>query len=104
MVWDDRVFLTSYLNSGAERLVFAVDRHTGKLLWKQTAWRGNPEPTHKMNGWASATCATDGERVYAFFGHGGGLFCYSRDGKPLWHKPLGSLKALGHGGLSHPAR
>ncbi len=91
VVWDDRIFLTSYENRGAERLVFALDRGTGKLLWKQTAWTGTPEPSHQMNGWASATCATDGERVYAFFGRGGGLFCYSRDGEKLWDLPLGEF-------------
>jgi len=92
VVWDDRIFLTSYLDRGAERLVFAVDRHSGKLLWQKTAWKGTPEPSHQMNGWASATCATDGERVYAFFGRGGGLFCYSRDGELLWNNPLGPFE------------
>lgn len=91
VIWDDRIFLTSYEDLGSKRLVFALDRATGKLLWKQTAWTGTPEPTHKMNGWASATCATDGERVYAFFGRGGGLFCYSRDGEKLWDLPLGEF-------------
>lgn len=91
VVWDDRIFLTSYEDRGAERLVFALDRGTGKLAWKQTAWKGSPEPSHQMNGWASATCATDGERVYAFFGRGGGLFCYTRDGEKLWDLPLGDF-------------
>jgi outer membrane protein assembly factor BamB len=91
VVWDDRIFLTSYLDRGAERIVFAVDRHSGKLLWQQTAWKGTPEMSHQLNGWASASCATDGDRVYAFFGKGGGLFCYSRDGKLLWNNPLGDF-------------
>lgn len=91
VIWDDRIFLTSSEKDGAERLVFALNRRDGKLLWKQTAWTGAPEPSHKMNGWASATCATDGERVYAFFGRGGGLFCYSRDGEKLWDLPLGEF-------------
>jgi outer membrane protein assembly factor BamB len=91
VVWDDRIYLTAYLDRGAERVVFAVDRATGKLAWQQTAWTGTPEPSHQMNGWASATCSTDGERVYAFFGKGGGLFCYARDGKLLWNNPLGEF-------------
>ena len=41
-----------------------------------------------MNGWATATCATDGERVVAFFGKGG-MHCYAVDGKPLWSRDLG---------------
>ncbi|MCA9064722.1 MAG: PQQ-binding-like beta-propeller repeat protein [Planctomycetaceae bacterium] len=88
----DRIFLTSALESGRQRLVMAVDRSTGALLWSDVAWTGAPEPSHVMNGWASATCVTDGERVYAFFGKGGGLFCYSVDGKKLWQKELGDFE------------
>jgi outer membrane protein assembly factor BamB len=29
--------------------------------------------------------------VYAFFGKGGGLFCYSKDGDLVWNKPLGDF-------------
>ena len=35
-------------------------------------------------------CATDGERVVAFFGKGG-LHCYSVEGKRLWSRDLGSF-------------
>ena len=91
VVWRDHVFLTAYRDEGRERIVMGLDRRTGKLLWEQTAWKGEPEETHIMNGWASATCATDGERVYAFFGHGGGLFCYSAEGEKLWNQPLGTF-------------
>jgi outer membrane protein assembly factor BamB len=52
------------------------------------AWTGTPEKSHAMNGWASPTCATDGERVVAFFGRGG-LHCYTVEGKPLWSRDLG---------------
>lgn len=85
VVWGDRVFLTAAKNDGAERVVFALDRQTGKLLWERTAWTGKPEPSHTMNRWASATCATDGQRVVAFFGRGG-LHCFDLAGKPLWSR------------------
>jgi len=45
-----------------------------------------------MNGWASATCAVDAERVYAFFGRGGGLFCYSHEGELVWSRTLGAFE------------
>ncbi|HEY2893571.1 MAG TPA: PQQ-binding-like beta-propeller repeat protein, partial [Pirellulales bacterium] len=93
IIWGDRIFLTSYLDKGAERLVFCVDRKSGKTLWQQTAWKGQPEPTHVMNGWASATCVTDGEIVIAFFGRGG-LHAYSVDGKQLWSRDLGAFESL----------
>ena len=70
IIWDNQIFLTSYLDQGAKRLVFCVDRQDGHLLWQQEVWQGEPEKSHLMNGWASATCATDGEVVVAFFGRG----------------------------------
>lgn len=85
----ERIFLTSALENGRQRVVMCIDRNGGKELWSHVAWTGDPEPSHKMNGWASATCVTDGERVYAFFGRGGGLFCYSVNGDLLWKKDLG---------------
>jgi outer membrane protein assembly factor BamB len=44
-----------------------------------------------MNGWASATCATDGEVVVAFFGKGG-LHAYTVEGKHLWSRDLGAFE------------
>src|SRR5262245_6988362 len=90
VVYGDRIFLTATLDNGKKRLVLGLDRRTGKILWQQQAWEGTPEPSHKMNGWASATCATDGERVIAFFGKGG-IHCYSVDGQPLWTRELGEF-------------
>lgn len=90
VVWGERIFLTAALDKGKKRIVFCVDRKTGSILWQREAWSGVPEPSHPMNGWASPTCATDGERVVAFFGKGG-LHCYSVDGKHLWSRDLGSF-------------
>lgn len=91
-VWGERIFLTSALEDGRKRLVMCLDRADGSLLWEHVAWTGEPEPSHRMNGWASSTCCTDGERVYAFFGRGGGLFCYTVDGELVWKKDLGSFE------------
>ncbi len=86
----DRIFLTTALESGRQRVVFCVDRKTGKIVWQETVWTGTPEATHKMNGWASATCATDGQHVVAFFGKGG-IHCFDVAGKKLWSKDLGKF-------------
>lgn len=88
VIWGNRIFLTAALENGKQRVVLCVDRKKGDILWQHTAWTGTPEKSHNMNGWASATCATDGERVIAFFGKGG-LHCYSMDGKHLWSRDLG---------------
>ena len=91
IIWGDRIFLTAEKGKGQERLVFCVDRKSGKILWEQSAWKGSPEKSHAMNGWASASCVTDGEVVVAFFGIGG-IHAYSPDGKPLWSHDLGNFE------------
>ncbi len=89
-IWGDSIFLTTALDGGRQRMVFAIDRRNGTTLWEQIAWTGEPERSHNMNGHASATCATNGKIVVAFFGKGG-LHAYTLDGKPLWSRDLGEF-------------
>jgi outer membrane protein assembly factor BamB len=91
IVWGDRIFFTSALDNGRKRLVFCHDVRDGHPLWEQVAWTGEPEPTHEMNSWASATCATDGKVVVASFGRGG-LHAYTVEGKHLWSRDLGKFE------------
>lgn len=89
-VWGERIFLTRSEGRGAKRFVFCVNRADGQILWEHKVWEGNAEPTHKMNGWASPTCVTDGELVFAFFGKGG-LHCFTVNGDRMWSKDLGAF-------------
>ncbi len=84
--------------------VLCLDRATGKTLWQRTAAEGKPtQPIQETNTYASETPATDGERVYAYFGTVG-LFCYDLDGGPLWEKSLGSYRmGAGFGTGASPA-
>ena len=88
--WGDKLFLTSATEKGAKRWVHCLDRKSGKLLWEREVACAAPEKIHKMNTWATPTCATDGERVIAFFGPGG-IHCFSMDGKPQWQRNLGEF-------------
>ena len=76
--------------------VMAVDRASGKILWQHTAVTATPhEGYHRQYGsFASNAPATDGQRVYAFFGSRG-LYAYDLNGKPLWQKDFG-LKMTMH--------
>jgi len=66
-------------------MVYAFDAATGKLRWEREAHKGAPfGGRHRKNTYASETPATDGERLYAYFGNVG-LFAFSLDGKPLWN-------------------
>lgn len=88
VIWDDRIFLTTSekIEGGqVARVVLCLDRNEGKILWKKQAATGPGEELHKMNTWATPSCATDGERVLAYFGPGG-LHCYDMDGQELWSR------------------
>ncbi len=64
--------------------VFCLDLKTGKTLWEKTAHEAIPaKPHHIKNTLASETPATDGQRIYAYFGNVG-LFCYDMNGELLW--------------------
>jgi outer membrane protein assembly factor BamB len=92
VIWGDRIYLTAaeLVDGQAQRMVLCIDRNTGKIVWNQVAATGPPEEVHKMNGYASPTCAVDGEHVVAFFGDGG-LHCYSIDGERQWQLDLGEF-------------
>ncbi len=66
-------------------MVYAFNAANGKVRWEREAHKGAPfGGRHRKNTYASETPATDGERLYAYFGNVG-LFAYSLDGKPLWN-------------------
>ncbi|MDF1751656.1 MAG: PQQ-binding-like beta-propeller repeat protein [Verrucomicrobiales bacterium] len=88
--WGDRVFLTSAEDMGKIRNVICVDLNTGKERWKQSIPCSNPEDSHKMNSFATPSCATDGNHVFAFFGPGG-FHCFDMDGNKVWSKDLGDF-------------
>lgn len=92
VIWEDKIFLTGAIQRGdaIERHVYCVDGRTRQIVWDRIADTGAPEELHKMNSWATPTCATDGEWVVAFFG-AGGLHCYDLEGQLQWSRKLGDF-------------
>jgi outer membrane protein assembly factor BamB len=89
------IFLTAF--EGKALLTIAVDRATGKILWKRQAPRNREEPSQTTNSPASPSPVTDGTNVYSFFGDFG-LLSYGPDGQERWRLPLGPFNnANGHG-------
>ncbi len=108
IVYGDRVFLTTVVNTGeseepkkglyfggnrlkpAESVhqwkVFCLNLETGAVLWERQVHEGPPPgPIHLKNSYASETPVTDGERVYTYFGNLG-LYCFDLEGNLLWTK------------------
>lgn len=130
VVWGKRVFVTTAIEGavvpgakavehkvegqvwkhpdsvGADRKhtlkVIALDRDTGRILWEQTAWEGTPyDDRHRKSSFASATPATDGKMVYAYFGTEG-LYAYDFNGKLAWKATVGKLANSGMGTGTSP--
>ncbi len=91
--WGDKLFVTGASDDGRERYVFCVGAKDGKMVWEKTIKCAKPEKNHKMNSWATPSCATDGERVVAFFGPAG-IHCFDLDGKKLWSRKLGEFPGV----------
>jgi outer membrane protein assembly factor BamB len=85
----DRIFLTGVVDK--KLYTIALDRRTGKEVWRTEAPHKGLEKVHKIGSPAQATVATDGRHVVVFFGSAG-LFCYDRDGKELWRVLMGPFK------------
>jgi outer membrane protein assembly factor BamB len=98
IVWGDRIFLTTAYNRGARLSVMAFRRADGVRLWETFA-PGHGGYAHHKNGHASATAATDGERVYASFGNV--LIAVDMSGKLIWSEDLGPISNY-HGPAGSP--
>lgn len=84
-VWGDRIFLTGLSENKLETI--CLDRSTGKILWTQSITPEKLERIHPINSPATPTPATDGERVFVYFGSYG-LLCYDFEGREKWTRPL----------------
>jgi outer membrane protein assembly factor BamB len=103
IVWGDRIFLTSCVEAEGKRLLLCLDRRSGKILWERVVLTARLEAKHNYNSFASATPATDGERVWVAFLDFPSvqIACYDFDGKKLWQRAPGKLLSR-HGFCSSP--
>jgi outer membrane protein assembly factor BamB len=114
VVWGNRIFVTSAVSSDPKAsfkpglygdgdaskdrtqhrwVVYALDKQTGKILWEQTAYKGEPrEKRHIKATYANATPVTDGRMVVAWFGSQG-VHAFDMNGRFLWKLDLGRIDA-----------
>jgi len=112
IVAGERVFVTYYSGYGLrgqaagdtnrlERRVVCFSLTNGKLLWQKAVPANLPEsPTVREHGYAASTPASDGERLYVFFGKSG-VFAFDLDGRQLWQADVGT-QVHGWGSAASP--
>jgi len=112
IVWGDRVFVTSAISSRGNAtfkpglygdgdasddrsshkwMLYALDKRTGKIVWERVAFDGVPgNKRHIKSTYASASPATDGRIVVAWFGSQG-VYAYDVNGRLIWKVDLGRV-------------
>jgi outer membrane protein assembly factor BamB len=85
-----RVYLTSSVKregkAGQLRTVLAYDFASGAPLWETEVLAAPGEQLHRVNTAAAPTPATDGERLYVYFGSD--LAALDLDGNVLWRQTI----------------
>jgi outer membrane protein assembly factor BamB len=103
IAWGERVFVTCYSGDvpRLQRHLVCVNRRDGRILWAKSvpAAQGEDEMGGRIgeHGYASHTPATDGERVYVFFGKSG-VFAFDFNGAQLWQTSVGTGSNQKHWG------
>jgi outer membrane protein assembly factor BamB len=87
IISNGRVFLTQFDRVTKQLATLCIDQRTGKILWRRTVTPSEIEKVHDLSSPAAPTPATDGERVYVYFGSYG-LVSYDFEGKLLWERRL----------------
>jgi len=82
----DKLFLTA--TAGEKLITLALDRKSGKTLWRTELERTHKQSIYKANDGASPSPVTDGKNVYAFFPDLG-LVSFDAKGKERWRLELG---------------
>jgi outer membrane protein assembly factor BamB len=100
IVWGERLYLTTARDEGRRLSMLAFNRADGRVLWDTAIPQDGVEWVHQKNGYASATPATDGQRVYASFGRHG-LVAFEMNGRIAWQRKFGAIENY-HGPAGSP--
>jgi tetratricopeptide (TPR) repeat protein len=86
----DRVYLTSCDEPTGSQSVYAFDRGTGQLVWKQQVHAQGAMRKHERSTGASSSVTCDGERLFIAFPNADAVVitALSLDGKEAWQTKL----------------
>jgi outer membrane protein assembly factor BamB len=93
VIWGDRIFLTGFEPADKRLETLALDRKSGRILWRRSVPAAAIEPVHAVGSPAAPTPVTDGRSVFVYFGSYG-LVAYDLDGKERWSRAQPKVKTL----------
>ena len=87
----NRIYLTTADEKAQVQSVIALDRASGKRVWKTDINQGGFPPKHRKNTHATPTVASDGNLIFAAFHHHDQvtLSAINLKGKEVWKKVVG---------------
>ena len=90
----DRILLTTADDSKQQQSVLALDRKTGKQLWRKDISQGGFSKLHAKNTHATPSIASDGERLFVVFCHHDSvqLTVLTLAGKEVWQKTVSPFR------------
>ena len=68
IIGGERIILTQFDQRSQKLATLCIDRRTGNIVWRRAVTVEQIEKVHPLSSPAAATPATDGERVYVYFG------------------------------------
>src|SRR5438094_10149191 len=111
ILWNDRVYVATAVRPGKADLkvglygdiasandqephqwrLLAIEKASGKIAWDKPGHAAVPRvKRHPKSSHCSSTPATDGRFIVSIFGSEG-LFCFDKEGQPVWKKDLGPM-------------
>ncbi len=100
VIWGDRIFLTTAMESGKVRALLCLQKKDGTELWSKEFPLPTHRPANRNAGFANGSPVVDAERVIACFVSQDHFWVRSFDhaGKELWSRDLGTFESQhGHG-------
>jgi outer membrane protein assembly factor BamB len=85
VVWGNSVFVSSTDDAAKTCVAIAIDRKTGKELWRVKVSDGAGKD--RMSTFSNSSPVTDGKHVWFFYGNGD-MVCLDVGGKEIWRRDI----------------
>lgn len=101
-VWEGKVFVTCSDKEKAQARLMALSVSDGKRLWEKE-FSFKPYQMNRINSFAAATPAVDGDHVYALWLSGDEtlIIAFDHKGEEIWKRTFGGIKSH-HGPCTSP--